>query len=276
MKGGVGKTTLSTNVAYCLATHLNKKVLLIDIDPQFNATQCFFSSDDYMQYLQEKKSTIIDLFADNIVKVSTVEGAQEATAKTYDQVVPHKVNDNLYILPGNLNLYQIEVSAGSGKENRLKKYLKEMERIHQFDYVVIDTPPTPSVWMTSALIASNYYVMPIKPDPISFTGMSLLQSIIKQKQNDFDLELTCIGIVLTMTKHNTIVYNKCIETINGNDSQKKLLISKDIPDRTDIPKFQMNQKFILDLDNPQLKSNLTSIVNEIISRIDNYEANKQK
>ena len=79
-----------------------------------------------------------------------------------------------------------------------------------------------------------------------------------------------------MTKHNTIVYNKCIETINGNDSQKKLLISKDIPDSTDIPKFQMNQKFILDLDNPQLKSNLTSIVNEIIGRIDNYEANKQK
>lgn len=276
MKGGVGKTTLSTNVAYCLATHVSKKVLLIDIDPQFNATQCFFSSDDYVQYLQDKKSTIIDLFADNIVKVSTVAGAQEPATKTYDQVSPHKVKDNLYILPGNLNLYQIEVSAGSGKENRLKKYLEEMERIHHFDYVVIDTPPTPSVWMTSALIASNYYVIPIKPDPISFTGMSLLQNIIKQKKSDFDLDLSCIGIVLTMTKHNTIVYNKCLETINGNESHKRLLISQDIPDRTDIPKYQMSQQFILDLGNPQLKLNLTSIVNEIISRIDNYEADKQK
>lgn len=276
MKGGVGKTTLSTNVAYCLATHVSKKVLLIDIDPQFNATQCFFSSDDYVQYLQDKKSTIIDLFADNIVKVSTVAGAQEPATKTYDQVSPHKVKDNLYILPGNLNLYQIEVSAGSGKENRLKKYLEEMERIHHFDYVVIDTPPTPSVWMTSALIASDYYVIPIKPDPISFTGMSLLQNIIKQKKSDFDLDLSCIGIVLTMTKHNTIVYNKCLETINGNESHKRLLISQDIPDRTDIPKYQMSQQFILDLGNSQLKLNLTSIVNEIISRIDNYEADKQK
>ena len=48
MKGGVGKTTLATNVCHYLATNENKRVLLVDIDPQFNATQCFMSGDDYI------------------------------------------------------------------------------------------------------------------------------------------------------------------------------------------------------------------------------------
>lgn len=178
MKGGVGKTTLSTNVAHCLATRENSKVLVVDIDPQFNATQCFFSGDKYIEYLKKKGKTILDLFQENIANISTVDGVTGIKSFNYSDIKPVQILENLFMLPGNLNLYQIEISLGSGKENRLKKYLDEINKIYHFDYVIIDTPPTPSIWMVSALLASDYYIIPVKPDPLSYTGIELLQNII--------------------------------------------------------------------------------------------------
>lgn len=272
MKGGVGKTTLSTNVAHCLATHEDKKVLFIDIDPQFNATQCFFDGNTYVNYMRNNNSTILDLFMGSVVKVSTVEGAQQQNEKCYKDIVPFKVSDNLFLLPGNLNLYQAEIAPGSGKENRLKKYLEEMEKVLGFDYVIIDTPPTPSIWMTSALVASDYYIIPVKADPLSYTGVDLLQKIIKTKKADLDLSINCLGIVLTVVEPTTLVYDRCKEEINNNVRTKGLLFHNELLKRTMVPRTQLNQQFILDLDNSELKLNLTGIVKEMIQRIDDYEA----
>ena len=220
MKGGVGKTTLSTNVAHCLATRENCKVLVVDIDPQFNATQCFFSGDKYIEYLKNKGRTILDLFQENIANISTVDGVTGINSFNYSDIKPVQILENLFMLPGNLNLHQIEISAGSGKENRLKKYLDEINKIYHFDYVIIDTPPTPSIWMVSALLASDYYIIPVKPDPLSYTGIELLQNIISRKKRDLDLNIKCMGIVLTIVEEGTIVFNKCMETI-GKKKQLK-------------------------------------------------------
>lgn len=62
MKGGVGKTTLSVNVADFLVKRHSKKVLFIDMDPQFNATQCLIKGSDYMEYIQEGGTTVVDIF----------------------------------------------------------------------------------------------------------------------------------------------------------------------------------------------------------------------
>lgn len=272
MKGGVGKTTLSTNVAHCLATHENKKVLLVDIDPQFNATQCFFEGDAYVKYMIEGGSTILDLFKGDLLRVSTVKGASLEKEKYFAEIFPYKYSDRLYLLPGNLNLFQTEITAGSGRENRLKKYLEEIDEQYHFDYVIIDTPPTPSIWMISALVASKHYVIPVKPDPLSYTGVELLQRIIASKQVDLNLTLNCVGIALTMVEVHTQVYNKCIEAIDGNERLKGLRFHHELLKRTDIPKMQLNRKFILDLNRPELNHNLTGIVSEIIQRIDDYEA----
>lgn len=216
MKGGVGKTTLSTNVAHCLATRENCKVLVVDIDPQFNATQCFFSGEKYFNYLKNNGKTILDLFQERVNDISTVDGVTEIKDFEYSDIAPVKIQDNLFVLPGNLNLHKIEISAGSGKENRLKKYLDEINKIYHFDYVIIDTPPTPSIWMVSALLASDYYIIPVKPDPLSYTGIELLQNIIFRKKKDLDLNIKCMGIVLTIVEEGNIVYNKCLETIGKN------------------------------------------------------------
>lgn len=272
MKGGVGKTTLSTNVAHCLATRDNFKVLVVDIDPQFNATQCFFSGDTYVEYLKNQGRTILDLFQGNVAKISTVTGVVGGDKITYSDIVPYKVSDNLYILPGNLNLFQIEISAGSGKENRLKKYLDEIDKTFNFDYVIIDTPPTPSIWMISALLASDYYIIPVKPDPLSYTGIGLLQNIIKQKKDDLDLNIQCMGVVLTMVEGNISVFRKCKETIRNDRRLNDLLYQKYLEKRTNVPKFQLNQQFILDQPSDDIKLSLVGIVQEMITKINDYEA----
>lgn len=271
MKGGVGKTTLSTNVAHCLATRENSKVLVVDIDPQFNATQCFFSGDKYIEYLKNKGRTILDLFQENVANISTVDGVTGIKSFNYSDIKPVQILENLFMLPGNLNLHQIEISAGSGKENRLKKYLDEINKIYHFDYVIIDTPPTPSIWMVSALLASDYYIIPVKPDPLSYTGIELLQNIISRKKRDLDLNIKCMGIVLTIVEEGTIVFNKCMETIGKKKQLKDLLYKKYLKKRTDIAKFQLNQQFILDQSKDDIKLSLTGIVQEMIKRINDDE-----
>lgn len=87
-----------------------------------------------------------------------------------------------------------------------------------------------------------------------------------------DLNIKCIGIVLTIVEENNIVFNKCKEIIVENKQLKDLLFKKYLKKRTDIAKFQLNQQFILDLTKDDVKLSLTGIVQEMIKRIDDDEA----
>lgn len=267
MKGGVGKTTLSVNICDCLSTRNNAKILLIDIDPQFNSTQCLMSTEEYIDHLQKKKDTIINVYDRNVRPViSSVTGLDESEPKKIDEITPIKIKDNFYLLPGNLELYRIEMSPGEGRENKLNKYIKAINEKYDFDYIIIDTPPTPSIWMTSALLASDYYLIPVKPDPISFTGLDLLQSIINERKENLDLRIECCGVILTMVESNTRVYKDALRFLN-NSRWKKYKFVKELPKRTEIARSQMNKIFILDLDDNEAKLNLVGITNELIKRI---------
>jgi chromosome partitioning protein len=270
MKGGVGKTTLATNLCDCLSKRNQKKVLLIDIDPQFNSTQCLFSGDEYVEYLSKDNDTIINIFDDTIKTVtSTVDGVSQISSRELKDIKPYKFKENFYILPGNLELYKLNMPSGSGRENRLKRYLQQINAVENFDYVFIDTPPTPSVWMTSALLASDYYLIPVKPDPISFVGIDLLENIINSKRDDYDLEIKCIGIVFTMIeREDSIVYKKALEKVEGG-RWKNYKFVKYIPKRADIAKLQLNKQFILDMNDGEAMSALTGIVSELENRIEN-------
>lgn len=204
MKGGVAKTTLAINIADCLASRHSKRVLLIDVDPQFNATQCLMSPRSYMEHLQGDADTILKIFDRSSRTIaSAVANRAVLSPKKLEEIEVIKIKKNFYLLPGNLELYRLEMAPGEGRENRLKNYLTRVG--DKYDYVIIDTPPTPSVWMTSALIASDYYVIPVKADPLSLTGIDLLKSIIDEKKENFGLTINCAGLVLTLTESNTKV-----------------------------------------------------------------------
>lgn len=269
MKGGVGKTTLSVNICDCLARRHGLKILLVDIDPQFNATQCLISPNDYIAHIKAGKDTILNIFDRNSRPVvNSVDGIQEKQPKKLEDIEPIKIKDNFYLLPGNLELFRIEMSPGEGRENRLNKYLNELQKEEDdpFDIVIIDTPPTPSIWMTSALLASNYYLIPVKPDPISFTGIDLLQGIINDKKENFDLKIECCGVVLTMVEDGTLVYKQATDFLLKS-SWAKYKFAKELPKRTAIARNQMSGVFILDLDDNNGKSAISGIVDELIKRL---------
>ncbi len=265
MKGGVGKTTMAVNICDCLATRYDSRVLLVDIDPQFNATQCLMSGNDYIDYLKSEKDTILTIFEKDVrAYASSVEGLSTKKAKRLDEIKACSIKTNFDLIPGNLNLYQIEMASGEGRENRLSKYLKGVSK--QYDFVIIDTPPTPSIWMTSALIASDFYLIPVKPEPLSFTGIDLLQGIIDGKRENLDLKIKCLGIIYTMVEEDSIVFRQAKETLSSGrwkDYQYKKFIQK----RTVIAREQTNGGFILSLDKDECKVALVGIVKEMLNRI---------
>lgn len=269
MKGGVGKTTLAVNIADFLTSRHAKKVLLIDVDPQFNATQCLINGDDYVEYIKNGGTTIKDVFNyKKSASVSVVGGTIERKPVPYSNIVPYKTSRGFDLIPSQLDLFRFEMAPGQGTENRLKNYLNHIKGTGEYDICIIDCPPTPSVWMTSALIASDFYLIPSKPDPISMTGLDLLEGIIKERKENYGCACRCAGLVLTIAETNTVVYREAVDYFSGSANWKDYLYKSPVPKRVDIARGQLDGIFILDLDKTELNLSFSSITQEFLRRVE--------
>lgn len=269
MKGGVAKTTLAINIADCLVNRHNSSVLIIDVDPQFNATQCLMSPEEYVSHLKLNGDTILRIFdRANRVVPSTVENTQVIERKKLEDIEVVNIKKSLDLLPGNLELYRLEMAPGEGRENRLNSYISKLREVESYDFVIIDTPPTPSVWMTSALIASDNYLIPVKADPISLTGIDLLKSIVAEKKENFNLSISCAGLVLTISEPNTNVYQNAKKNLEADSYWKNYLYTANLPKRIKIAQNQLDKITILDSDNPEAKTAITRITQELLDRIE--------
>lgn len=267
MKGGVGKTTLAVNVAHVLSERLGKRVLIVDVDPQFNATQALLSGDNYLKLRQSGCDTVYDIFSENPAPlVSLVEGTTPVVAKTLETILPTKIKTNLDLMLGNLEIYRVEMVAGQGTEMRLKAFLKHQSA--NYDYAIIDTPPTPSVYMSSAILASHYYVVPIKPEPMSRVGIDLLQGVINRVSANNGHDISCAGVVITMSAKTTLVYKECRSELRKHELWKDRVLRNHLPQRTAIAKAQGKQELILDGTDFDSKRAITNIVTELLEKID--------
>ena len=268
MKGGVGKTTLAVNIADFLCKRHSQRVLLIDVDPQFNATQCLLNGKKYMAYIEDGNTTIINIF--NYRKnasVSVVSGTEAKDAVPYSDIHPCTTSRGIDLIPGQLDLFRFEMAPGQGTENRLKNYLNYIKANDKYDICIIDCPPTPSVWMTSALIASDYYLIPSKPDPISMTGLDLLEGIIKERKENYGCVCKCAGLVLTMVEPNTVVYKEARAYFSQSEKWKKHLFNYYVPKRTEITKNQLDGSFIIDIDDSKLSQQFSGVTQEFMKRV---------
>jgi chromosome partitioning protein len=266
MKGGVAKTTLAVNLADVLNRSHGKKVALIDVDPQFNATQCLMEPRKYTEHLRSALSTVLDVFeTPPVISASTVAGKITPKEKSLKDIKLVEIRANFHLLPGNLELYRVEMKSSEGREFRLKNFINDVLKDEGFDIVIIDTPPTPSVWMTSALIASNAYLIPVRPDPISMTGIDLLKGIVDYRKQNFGLKIDCLGVVFTVVERiDSVIYTESRKQLLKDPIWSNKVFKNYLPKRQEVPREQLNQGFIYDSVDSDLRRSLVAISNELL------------
>lgn len=201
MKGGVGKTTLSVNLAYILANYHDKKILIVDIDPQFNATQYLVNQENILDHFESKKTILDIIMPQKEEKIDLVKTKKKVTLKKpqlsdYIINITSKPNGSrLDLIPSTVNLIEIENSP-RGAEHHLKQFIRKYCKL--YDIVIIDCPPTIGIHTLSAFLASAYYLIPLKPDYLSSLGLSLLEKALEKYRKADGHKLKSLGVVFTM------------------------------------------------------------------------------
>lgn len=197
MKGGVGKTTLCLGIGEYLARYCNKRILFIDLDPQFNSTQSlmneFSLEERYLDTYRKENITVKRLFE----AMPTINARYKSPSRTE---VIIELEGNMHIIPGTIDLILEANSDHGAKMKRVDKFIKDNNLKEYYDYIFIDCPPTISLYTDAALYASEYYLVPNRIDRYSILGIKLLKNVIDKLSDDYDVEIEPLGIVYTMKR----------------------------------------------------------------------------
>lgn len=190
-KGGVGKTTTTVNLGACLAS-LGKKVLLVDIDAQGNATSG----------VGIRKPDVEKDIYDVLVNETPV---TEATLITG--------HENLSIVPATLQLAgaEIELTSMMARESRLKGALSEVKDM--YDYILIDCPPSLGHLTINSFTASDSILIPVQCEYYALEGLSQLLNTVRLVQKHFNPELEIEGVLLTMYDARTNLGTEVVEEV---------------------------------------------------------------
>lgn len=207
-KGGVGKTTTAVNLAACIGT-LKKKVLLIDFDPQGNA------SSGVGVDKEEVEQSVYDVLINQMPLENTI--------------VETKVK-NLSLCPATIDLAGAEVELVS-MENRnflLKEAIKKIEDV--YDYIIIDCPPSLGLLTLNAFAAADSLLVPIQCEYYALEGLSMLTKTVKNLKKDLNPGLVFEGVLLTMYDARTNLSTQVTEEVKKYfpDSVFKTVIPRNV------------------------------------------------
>lgn len=183
-KGGVGKTANVVNIGACLAKYHRKKVLIIDIDAQCNATFWLLKRNQLSQRLEDPSRTVYQVFNDHVdgTRLFDFENSVIRGVPVSDEGFPYI--SQLDILPSSIDLMSIEerFSGMQGKPYFAALHSGLKESVKEYDYVLIDCPPNIYGISKNALYFADYYVVPYLPDFLSLSGFRLFSRLVQRFQ----------------------------------------------------------------------------------------------
>ena len=223
MKGGVGKTTLTVNLAETLANK-NFNILVIDMDPQFNSTQTLLlhkiminkatnqtqksdSDAEIENEIQEEESST-QIYNELVENNSTVLQLFASTSIVKKSKIIYNIKSNLDLIPGDLTLAKEISGDTSNKVELIMDFIEKNILKSQYDYIFIDCPPTWSILTHSSLFTSDYYIIPSKVDLYSSIGIKLLEQQVYDKITNtttykkMGLNLKNLGIIFSLVHRN--------------------------------------------------------------------------
>ena len=197
-KGGVGKTTTTVNLAACLA-QAGKRVLVIDIDPQGNATSGLGINKDNVS------QSVYNMLLGEVY---------------FEDVVMETCIENLYVLPANINLTgaEIELVGYENREYLLKNIL--IDRRFLYDYMFIDCPPSLNLLTINALTAADCAIVPVQCEYYALEGLTQLITTIDLVKSKLNKNLEIEGIVFTMFDSRTNLSAQVVEEVKKHFSER--------------------------------------------------------
>jgi cellulose biosynthesis protein BcsQ len=239
MKGGVGKTTLTVNLATCLAKNHGKRVLVVDLDSQINATLSLMQPQEFARVRREKH-TLGQLIYKEIKLNSRIKRTTQEVIKS--EVCQIKTLD---LLPGDIDLYDEYLVSellhykaindarcdfsdiwNRFEEQLIKSILAPV--INDYEFIFLDCAPGYNLLTRSGIVASDFYLLPARPEPLSIVGIKLLEGrIAKLKESygdDSCLKAQLLGIVFILTSGGLFdrYYKQVMQRVTGDFSPNQI------------------------------------------------------
>lgn len=194
MKGGVGKTTLCFNLAWYGAWRANLRVLAVDLDPQANLSQYFMGADGYLEYINRKNPTVVEILEQFSPPTSSRRGPTPLDpSKIVQNLREWRDGSLLHLIPSRLELAWT-LKNPTEKAHLLPKFLSKLHA--DYDLMLIDCAPTESILTTAAYLSSRYVIVPVKPEFLATIGLPLLaRSLEEHRLSRDDQEIELAGIV---------------------------------------------------------------------------------
>jgi cellulose biosynthesis protein BcsQ len=279
MKGGVGKTTITVNLAASLAKDHGMRVLVVDLDTQINATLSLIPPLHFAN-LKKENRTLKQL----IYQVIKPESLSNIPIQTIIQHNICQVN-GLDLLPGDIELYNdfllaalfysqsksnqqsFEVNWNKFEDYLLRTILQPV--VKNYNFILLDFPPGDYLLTRSGIIASDFYIIPARPEPLSVVGIGILEGRIGKLRERDRTQINLIGIVLSSLGHATTMAQKVKNRLIAEFGEDKLF-STEIPRNVAVAKaVDEFQPVVLAAPNAAGAKAFTELTQEFLQKLSN-------